>query len=83
MADLILHEVEVVEVESVEVESLDRIEQPQQPKPIPFTPRAGMTVLHNGFQCVVKRVGTAAAKIASIATDYDFGYVDFADLQVA
>jgi len=59
------------------------IEQPQPHKPIPFTPKAGMAVIHKGFECVINRVGTAAAKIASIATDYDFGYVDFADLQVA
>jgi len=76
--------VESVEsVERVELVEQVEIEQPQTHKTIPFSPKAGMAVLHKGFQCVIKRVGTASAKIASIDTDYDFGYVDFADLQVA
>jgi|GEM_PF-3101729 len=80
----------VEQVDSVEqvkvvtlVEQVDRIEQPQPHKPIPFTPKEGMAVLHKDFQCIIKRVGTATAKIVSIATGYDWGYVDFAELQVA
>jgi len=71
----------------VEVEALPAIEQPaiEQPPVSPVTPIRiveGLRIVYQGFDAIVKRVGTATCRIVS-ATGYDFGYIDLADLQVA
>jgi len=74
----------VEQVGSVEqpphVEQVDRIEKPKPMPPIRIV--EGLKIVYQGFKCSVKRLGTATARIVS-DSGYDYGYVDFADLQVA
>jgi len=91
-----LQSVAVEQVALIEqVESIERIEQPpieqppiEQPKPVPMPPMPpiriveGLKIVYQDFNCLVKRVGTATARIVS-ESGYDFGYIDLAELQVA